>query len=338
MKWTFRTVPALILISALVFASCITARTLTINDIEALNPEFAELEFHSITPPLSFSADRNSDELVTIRAVFYSGSIQWQPWFDQPRGEPDQILGDGRLYSQHIYLAHPVAEPVRSLVDYWPEDFGSRPPLNFYALREINPALNHYEILPTPITSDGSVVFFAPAQSGIAFIGDIEGDIYSIMQIGPGMVGFRPGDLSRDLHPDLGEISYYNVYLRDPAGRFCLDGWFNEHWLKSLVTSPGDRIGDGFIVGEVDLKEGFFPGMIDISVEITNNTGYNYTMPSFSIIFYDSGGVKLGESMLAALGGIKDGESTTLSSMAFLERYVDLEEMIYSIDAGQFIF
>ncbi|MEX2501781.1 MAG: hypothetical protein WD336_05345 [Trueperaceae bacterium] len=52
----------------------------------------------------------HGDQVVTIE-VIYPEELGWQPWFDQPEGEPMELGPMGMVYTQHVYLVDPMTLP-----------------------------------------------------------------------------------------------------------------------------------------------------------------------------------------------------------------------------------
>lgn len=309
---------------------------LTLEEVHSLNPEFAALEFLHTLPPLTLQTAEDGGEIVIIRAVYFvHRDSHWQPWFDQPEGVPDRLLGHGQIYSQKISLTVPNGVSEGSLTE-----FGSRLPLNFYELRSINPALEYYERLPTALNPALDIAFYAPRGSGLAFIADGAGDIYSLMHIIVRETPARKWEADqlkgRVYHPELGNIDYYHVSLREAEGRFDLTGWFTEQRLAELKTAPGDRLDGDLVVRGVSVSPGFMAGMLNIEVEIHNDSDRGYSMPAFSVTIYDRRGEALGDGFLIARSGIDPGETVTLEGMAILERMADPDDVIYAVEYRPF--
>ena len=327
-----------IIVLLLILAGTVIDSTSAVSwdEIAELNPEFAALEYPYSLPPFSLETLEGSEDIVAIRTVYGAYAIGWNPWFDQQQGTPDRILGDGQLYSQHIFLARPAGEAVRSLVDRPHSAFAERLSLNFYDLKTVNPSLEYYERLPTGLDSQGHMFFYAPRGSGIAFIADDRGDIYSVLNIiiqeGPARSWHANNVEGQTYHPDLGDIQYYNVLLREPEGRFDLESWFISQHLARIKTAAGDRLGRDFVVEEISLSPGIAAALMDIEVKLHNTSDSNYTMPIFRMALYDQKGLQIGEGALVAAGGIAGGATVTLTGMAMLERMIDIDEIICALE------
>jgi hypothetical protein len=47
------------------------------------------------------------DYRITAMEVIVPSDMPWQPWFDQPEGEPMEIMPGMTVWTQHVYLVDP---------------------------------------------------------------------------------------------------------------------------------------------------------------------------------------------------------------------------------------
>jgi hypothetical protein len=151
----------------------------------------------------------HGDTVVLVEAV-YPEAIGWQPWFDQPEGEPMELAGFGMAYTQHIWITEPA-----SVV---PDAAPTFVPLTVEALTNVNPALEGYQQISEYVPHMG--YHHGMMGPGLVLVVSPDGDINAFELIFPLEGGWFPwfdqpeGD-PMEL-PGLGLVYTQHVYLVDP--------------------------------------------------------------------------------------------------------------------------
>ena len=152
----------------------------------------------------------HGDQVVVIE-VIYPEEIGWQPWFDEPEGEPMELPGLGMVYTQHIW----ITEPDSVVPDAEPTFV----PLTLEALREVNPALEEYQLLsPEYVPHMG--YHYGLMGPALVLAVSPEGDINAFELLFPVEGGHypwfdQPEGEPMDL-PGLGLVYSQHVYVVDP--------------------------------------------------------------------------------------------------------------------------
>ncbi len=321
----------------LLAANSLSVHALTEADLTALNPEFmgealaSEFDYS----PFSFEADV-SGRINRVRAVFEDYHVKQRPWFDQ-KDTSEHILGFGRLYSQQILLAEPAEEIEKTLHRFPAVEFGASVPMNIYALRELNPELEHYERLPAAVSGDNEMGFYFPPEgAGIALVADTAGDIYAFVRIIPAeeideKMGTSTLGEKTAIHPDLGEIYYTDVYVREPGERFDLSLWFGSHKLAETAAQTGDRIEPGFVIEKLELSPGQFMGLMQLDFEVYNDSDRSFRMGLFNITFYNRSAEVVGHAAVP-VQEIGEGERASALYPISLDIKTPLEEISYTVE------
>jgi hypothetical protein len=151
------------------------------------------------------------DDLVVVVEVIYPAEIGWQPWFDQPEGEPMALEGLGMVYTQHIWITEPESvQPDRA-----PEFL----PLTLEALTEANPALERYERISDYVPQMG--YHYGVMGPGLVLAVSPEGEINGFELISPVEEGWypwfdQPEGEPMEL-PGLGLVYTQHLYVVDPG-------------------------------------------------------------------------------------------------------------------------
>lgn len=151
----------------------------------------------------------HGDQVVTIE-VIYPEAMGWQPWFDQPEGEPMELGPMGMVYTQHIWIAEPA-----SVV---PDAEATFVPLTLEALTAVNPALAGYQQLSEYVPHMG--YHHGMMGPGLVLAVSPEGDINAFELLFPADQGHfpwfdQPEGEPMDMGP-MGLVYTQHVYLVDP--------------------------------------------------------------------------------------------------------------------------
>lgn len=151
-----------------------------------------------------------SEGTVVLVEAIYPPEIGWQPWFDQPEGEPMDLEGFGPAYTQHIWIAEPGSVA--------PDREPAMVPLTLDGLRAVNPALGDYERISEYVPHMG--YHYGMTGPGLVLAVSPEGDINAFELIFPVEQGWfpwfdQPEGEPMEL-PGLGMVYTQHVYLVDP--------------------------------------------------------------------------------------------------------------------------
>jgi hypothetical protein len=150
-------------------------------------------------------------DVVTLVEIVVPAAAGWEPWFDQPEGEPTEIHGIGEAYTQHVWITEPDTvvegeEPVAIA-------------LTHDALVAANPKLGQYQQLSDYVPGMG-YHYGAPGPAVVLVVGR-EGEINGFELISPAAQGWYPWFDQPDGEPmtieGLGEVYTQHLYLVDPA-------------------------------------------------------------------------------------------------------------------------
>ncbi len=314
-------------------------KEINLNELKSLNPNLEELIYPWTLSNFTFRVEQKSGRIEAVQTI-YDFNQGWYPWFDQEEGRPEHIMVDGRLYSQHIYLATPEEGFERKLGSYRnvfneesSDNFGDSILINFYELKKINPKLDYYEKIEPAITDDNSIHLYYPPGPGIAFVIDENGDIYAMLRILKEEDTAFPSSQKKSIHPELGEIYYNTVYFRDPKDRFVLNKWFAGLTLDEIKVEEGDRIEPGFVLEKMEIEVDAFFGMLKVKGTIYNDTGNDYHFAFFEITFFDANSNIVGEGMLQ-VSDISDGQSSSFTGGFVPDKTIELDEISYKIKFG----
>lgn len=50
----------------------------------------------------------STGNLIGFELSLPANAAPWSPWFDQPQGQPSDLPGLGKVWSQHVYLVDPA--------------------------------------------------------------------------------------------------------------------------------------------------------------------------------------------------------------------------------------
>jgi len=150
------------------------------------------------------------DDQVVVIEVIYPEAIGWQPWFDQPEGEPMELGPMGMVYTQHIW----ITDPTTVVPDAEPTFV----PLTLEALTEVNPALAAYERISEYVPHMG--YHYGMMGPGLVLAVSPEGDVNAFELIFPVEGGHfpwfdQPEGEPMEL-PGLGQVYTQHVYVVDP--------------------------------------------------------------------------------------------------------------------------
>ncbi len=301
-----------------------------------LNPEAEELSFFSMVSPLTFHFDEDGKNLLLIQFTFQAKDDNWRPWLNQAEGEPAHILGDGFLYSQHIYFASPDQGTVTDLYQYTgvfatggriAEAFDAPLSLNFNDLQAINPGFKYYKKLSSPGDEESNVFLYAPDGKGLMFLGLENGDIFALVLRDPEL--WRQIKSNEGYHPELGTFVYSEpFYLVDPRFDFNFEGWFRQMRAEGQKTGVGAAIDSNFVLEEMDLN--LLMGMLQVEFRITNNSDGSFSLLIFEVVFFDEEGnpVAKGDLYFQNLG---PGETGTFLGALFPEGEIDIDNPRFSL-------
>lgn len=75
---------------------------------QALSPYIPSMGVHQgVQGPGLVTAVSNEATLNAVE-IMVPEAAGWQPWFDEPEGQPIEIEGMGKVYTQHIYITSPA--------------------------------------------------------------------------------------------------------------------------------------------------------------------------------------------------------------------------------------
>jgi hypothetical protein len=223
MRIAFTTaIAALVLLSA---ASAAPERDVahTYDDFVAINPALERYEalheewvpmmgvhWGAPGPHVTLGVD-DGGRVVLVEAV-YPEAIGWQPWFDQPEGEPMELAGFGMAYTQHIWIAEP--DSVQ------PGEEPRMVPLTLDALTAVNPALAQYQRLSDEYVPQMGY-HHGVMGPGLVLALSPEGDVNAFELLFPADQGWFPWFDQPEGEPmtlpGLGEVYSQHVYVVDPA-------------------------------------------------------------------------------------------------------------------------
>lgn len=151
------------------------------------------------------------DDLIAAYELIVPEEAGWQPWFDQPEGQPTTIEPMGSVYTQHIYVAERT-----SVVE------GQRPVLlnlDLDTLTAANPGLQHYEAL-SPYEPGMGIHNGAPGPAVIVVTAE-NGDVNAFEIVSPADQGWfewfdQPEGQPRTIE-GLGEVYTQHLYVVDQA-------------------------------------------------------------------------------------------------------------------------
>jgi len=152
----------------------------------------------------------HAGQVVVVEAIFPE-AIGWQPWFDQPEGEPMELGPMGMVYTQHIWITDPASVTE-----------GADPtflPLTLAALTEANPAIAGYQQLSEYVPNMG--YHYGMMGPGLVLAVSADGDINAFELIFPAADGHfpwfdQPEGAPMDMGP-MGLVYTQHVYVVDPA-------------------------------------------------------------------------------------------------------------------------
>lgn len=135
----------------------------------------------------------------------------WQPWFDQPEGQPTTIEGLGSAYTQHVYVTE-----RSSVIE------GQRPVLlnlDLDTLTDANPALQQYSALSPYVPGMG--IHYGVAGPAVIVVTAENGDINAFELISPVDEGWFEWFDQPEGEPTtiegLGEVYTQHLYVVDQA-------------------------------------------------------------------------------------------------------------------------
>lgn len=151
------------------------------------------------------------DDVVAVVELVVPAAAGWNPWFDQPEGEPMDLEGMGDVYTQHVWITE-----RDTVVE------GQRPaplPLTFDALKEANPALEQYEEISEYVPGMG--YHYGVRGPAVVLAVGHAGEINAFEIITPAEQGWfpwldQPEGEPMEL-PGLGEVYTQHLYVVDPA-------------------------------------------------------------------------------------------------------------------------
>ncbi len=344
-----------------VMAVSISGANLLLDDLIVLNPSLEKYEYTGIRGaelygvlsnepyPLSFLFTEEEGRVVLIQSkIFTFDAVEWYPWFDQSEDEPETLMVYGPVYTQQIFLANPAREieriPLRH-ISYLGRglvlQFEESVPLNFDALKAINPSLEHYEPSDPTVSDDERVVLYAPTGPGIAFLADTKGDIFALLFLFPEEAGWRDwADQEQGLpleHPQLGGIYTRTIFLTEPEFDFDLDKWLagmeRERILGTVAYEPGvgGIVEPGFMYSDLEFERMPFGPLVSISGEMTNDTGKDYLAVAFRVKLFDEYGKQVGDGAFG-FHGFKHGQTEAIEGMAQFDTEVDLDNLSFEIE------
>lgn len=149
------------------------------------------------------------DQVVTIE-VIYPEALGWQPWFDQPEGEPMNMGPMGMVYTQHIWIAEPSS--------ITPDSEPTFVPLTLEALTALNPALAEYQRLSEYVPHMG--YHYGMMGPGLVLAVSPDGEINAFELIFPEENGHhawfdQPEGEPMSMGP-MGMVYTQHVYVVDP--------------------------------------------------------------------------------------------------------------------------
>ena len=216
----------IIMAAALVLAGAANAQddrqvARTIGEYTALNPglqhygpmheEWAPamgIHWGAPGPHVTLGVGHN-DQVVVIE-VIYPEAMGWQPWFDQPEGEPMDLGPMGLVYTQHIWITDPGSVA--------PEADPTFVPLTFEALAAVNPALTEYQRLSEYVPNMG--YHYGMMGPGLVLAVSPEGLINAFELIFPAENGWYPWFDQPEGEPmamgPMGLVYTQHVYVVDP--------------------------------------------------------------------------------------------------------------------------
>lgn len=193
----------------------------TLSDYIALNPGLEHygplhedwvpaMGIHWGAPGPHVTLGVGHDDHVVVIEVIYPEAIGWQPWFDQPEGEPMELGPMGMVYTQHIW----ITDPTTVVPDAEPTFV----PLTLEALTEVNPALAGYERISEYVPHMG--YHYGMMGPGLVLAVSPEGDVNAFELIFPVEGGHypwfdQPEGEPMEL-PGLGQVYTQHVYVVDP--------------------------------------------------------------------------------------------------------------------------
>jgi hypothetical protein len=153
-----------------------------------------------------------ADDTVVVVEAIYPEAIGWQPWFDQPEGEPMELEGFGMAYTQHIWIAEPASVA--------PGQEPTMVPLTLEALTAVNPALEQYGRLSDEYVPQMGY-HYGVMGPGLVLAVSEEGGVNAFELLFPAEQGWypwfdQPEGQPMEL-PGLGEVYSQHVYVVDPA-------------------------------------------------------------------------------------------------------------------------
>lgn len=314
----FRVFLCVFMVLFVFFCSQGVALGLAMDTILELNTEQRDLEYPLTLLHLEFTVDVDSGNIMEAWARFDS-ELAWYPWFDQEEGRPEHEMVTGRFYTQTI----PLTESQ-----------------NFYELQSISKELDHYAAVEPPISDDGTYILYAPEGCGIGFVVEEGGEIYALIRITTQEstgnflsledVSYAIGGHST--HPQLGDIAYTYVLLRDPSQTLDLDQYFSTLDAEETMMEPGDEIPPGFVVETLKMEKAMMG--IQLTGTIRNETGQSYQMAIFTVILMTSDGNEAGEGVVQ-VQNLAHGKSAEFMGLVIPEADVDIEDLLFSITFQQ---
>jgi hypothetical protein len=349
----------LIILVVAVFAASISASGLTLDQLFALNPSLEEYERGNIrgtqryevlsrdTHPVSFLIDAETGKVVMIQAKVF-GAWGWQPWYDQPDNEPQQMMVYGPVYSQQVFLAEPVGEmeriPLRH-ISYLGRGamirFEEQTHLDFESLEELNSKLHHYETIHYPDSGDANTVLHMPGGTGMSFLADLSGEVFAVVFLLSEEAGWMDwADQEQGLpleHPDFGGFYSQAFLLREPGFDFDIDKWYPKIERERVVGEvpyehhvSGD-IEPGFIYDKLEFEPMPYVPMAMILGKMTNDTGKDYLAVTFRVLLLNEQGERVGEGAFG-FHDFRHGQTQDINGMAELDVEVDLDTLSYEIE------
>lgn len=75
---------------------------------EALSPYIPGMGIHLGVAGPHVTLAVSKEGTINAAEAMFPAQAGWFPWFDQPEGQPIEIPGMGKVYTQHIYLTNPA--------------------------------------------------------------------------------------------------------------------------------------------------------------------------------------------------------------------------------------
>jgi hypothetical protein len=217
----------IIIVAALVLAGAAQAAderqvARTISDFQALNPALEHygplhedwspaMGIHWGAPGPHVTLGVGHGDTVVVVEAIYPQEIGWQPWFDQPEGEPMELPGLGLVYTQHIWITDPGSVT--------PDGEPTFVPLTLQSLTEVNPALEGYGRLSDEYVPHMGY-HYGVMGPGLVLAVSPEGEVNAFELLFPVENGHfpwfdQPEGEPMDL-PGLGLVYSQHVYVVDP--------------------------------------------------------------------------------------------------------------------------